>query len=280
MMVQNLYFPSQPDLTRFSSSYKEFRPIITSIPNNIAVYYEFTTNDKAEIPICLIPDGCFDLLFYLDENYPAVYLWTTPFSKKEQNFLQREGFYFGVRFQPEQNLVFFKEHMHDLIEQVIPLQSLLTFDESIIESLLTAQNLQQRINIFNTFLTTIQQESKRETFIIKHVVDKIYELQGQCSLKMVAESAGFSQQYIRRVFERFIGLSPKQFAQIIQLQQTLQVINFKQDIDLQDIAFHAGYYDQAHFIKTFKKFMHTTPKKYFKNTHQSPYNVNSYPKVN
>ena len=263
IMIENLYFPSQPDLVRMSAYYKELR---TSKFTDIAVYYEFKVGKKIENVMCLIPDGCFDLLFCLDENKPQVYLWTTPYSKKEQSFIRPEGLYFGVRFWPEQTSLFFREHMHDLIEQVIPLQYLLSFNTTIFEKMINADTFQYRIKIFDDFFLSIKEEAVKESMIVKHVIHQLYETSGQCSLKAVAQSVGFSQQYIRRIFERFIGLSPKQLAQVVQLQRILQAFEMQQQVDLQDIAFNGGYYDQAHFIKNFKKFMHTTPKKYLMKT--------------
>ena len=151
-MIENLYFPSQPDLVRMSAYYKELR---TSKFTDIAVYYEFKVKKKIENVMCLIPDGCFDLLFCLDENKPQVYLWTTPYSKKEQSFIQPEGLYFGVRFWPEQTSLFFRENMHDLIEQVIPLQYLLSFNNTIFEKIMNADTFQNRIKIFDDFVQVI-----------------------------------------------------------------------------------------------------------------------------
>ena len=266
-MNRQMFFPSQPDLTTSTSYYREFRPQNFTNRQDIAVYYEFTVKAlhcNEHDTITLIPDGCFDILFYLDENHPQAYLWTTPYSRKEQKFLHPQGSYFGVRFWPEQTSILFKEHMQELVEQVIPLNQLLVFDEAIYDKLLNAQNLQQRIHIFDQFLQHIKQQALHETLIVKYVTNQLYESYGCCSLKVVSESAGYSQQYIRRVFERFIGFSPKQFAQVIQLQRTLLQIESQKVKDLQDLTFEAGYYDQAHFIKNFKKFMHTTPKRYIR----------------
>ena len=260
--MTKLYFPSQPDLRQLSSYYVEWKPWLHEPLGDIAVFYEFVIEEQQDAHVSLIPDGCFDILFHLHESNPVAYLWTTPFSKKEQPFINVGEHYFGVRFWPEQTSIFFREHMHDLLEKVIPLHELLSFDFKIFELLRSSTSFEQRIRYFNQFLLSLKQQSSKETMLMKYVVDQLYKSHGTMSLSDIAATAGYSPQYMRRIFEWFIGLSPKQFAQIVQFQTTLYNIGEQQIVDLQELAFRAGYYDQAHFNRAFKKFMQTTPKKY------------------
>ena len=265
--MTGLFFPSQPDLHQLSTYYVELKPWLYEPLGDIALFYEFVIEERQDVQVSLIPDGCFDILFHLNESNPNVYLWTTPFSKKEQPFIQVGEHYFGVRFWPEQTSIFFHEHMHDLLEQVIPLQELFSFDMKIFELLRNSTSFQQRIRYFKQFLLSLKRQSSKETILMKYVIDQLYKSHGTMSLHDIAATAGYSPQYMRRVFEWFIGLSPKQFAQIIQFQKTLYNIGEKQIVDLQELAYLSGYYDQAHFNRAFKKYMQTTPKKYIQLQH-------------
>lgn len=256
------FFPMQPDLLHYTNTYKEWKPLKGPFAKQVAIFYEFTTKDVLTFPITIIPDGCFDLLFLLSDTKEKAYLWTTPFARKEQNFLMKNAHYFGVRFWPEQTMITFKDPMKLFIEQVIPLQETLHFDKQIFNHLYEAPSFHARIQLLKQFLRTLQQDPLLEMKIIQTTIQKIYRFNGQCSLKMIANSTGYTEQYIRRLFERFIGLSPKQFAQVVQFQQTINLLNTEDQIDFQDLIHRGGYYDQAHFIKHFKKHMRTTPKKY------------------
>lgn len=260
----SVFFPNQPELKFSTNNYVEYRPIITSYLRNIALYYEFTTLSEANYSLSIVPDGCFDLLFCLHETHASAYLWTTPFSRKEQLFLHQNTLYFGVRFWPEQHSIIFKESMHELIEKVIPLANILTFDEQVIENLFNCDSFNARIQMFNQFLDNLQQEYRKEFHVIQFIISELYKLNGLGSLEQIASSTGYSPQFIRRLFERFIGLTPKQFAQIVQLQCSLDLMEKKQNLSMLDLVYEAGYYDQAHFIKAFKKFMHITPKQFIK----------------
>jgi AraC-like DNA-binding protein len=55
-----------------------------------------------------------------------------------------------------------------------------------------------------------------------------------------------------------IGISPAAFTSVIRFNKSLElVLNTTQSLTA--IAYDCGYYDQAHFIKEFKKFTDITP---------------------
>jgi AraC-like DNA-binding protein len=58
-----------------------------------------------------------------------------------------------------------------------------------------------------------------------------------------------------------VGTSPKKFASIVRLKHVIHQYN--PDHSLTELAYEAGFYDQAHFIKEFKLFTGATPEKFF-----------------
>ncbi len=67
---------------------------------------------------------------------------------------------------------------------------------------------------------------------------------------------GISPRQLRRLFDEYIGFSPKAFAKIIQLQHAVQHIT-----DPDYSYFDSGFYDQAHYIREMKAFSGLTPHK-------------------
>ena len=59
-----------------------------------------------------------------------------------------------------------------------------------------------------------------------------------------------------------MGASPKKFASIVRLKNLLQ--QYPNTGSLTELAYEAGFYDQAHFIKEFKAFTGDTPENYFR----------------
>ncbi len=61
-----------------------------------------------------------------------------------------------------------------------------------------------------------------------------------------------------------VGLTPKQFAKIIQFQTSLHYLNNSTYDKLVEVGLDSGFSDQSHFIRTFKKYTEQTPSYYLK----------------
>lgn len=100
---------------------------------------------------------------------------------------------------------------------------------------------------------------------------KILDAHGAMHIDELSAPVGCcSQRQIERLFKLHIGVSPKKFSEIIQFKFTLELLK-KRDLPLIEVALSAGYFDQAHFIHSFKKFTGISPDKFLKlpsqNTH-------------
>ena len=94
-----------------------------------------------------------------------------------------------------------------------------------------------------------------------YAVNKIDENRGYININELVERVGYSHCYTDRVFKNAVGLSMKQYANIVRIQRSLDILGEK---NAADVCNDLGYYDQSHFIKDFKKFTLMTPKAYYK----------------
>ena len=81
---------------------------------------------------------------------------------------------------------------------------------------------------------------------------------GQISINDLSHKIGYSRKQLERIFMKHIGIKPKKYAQIIQFQHSLQLIQ-KPQMTLTEAALAAGFFDQAHFNNSFKLFTGKTP---------------------
>lgn len=96
-------------------------------------------------------------------------------------------------------------------------------------------------------------------------------------VKFLIRSEGFQTSYMQRLasyyssrskktmlanFKRSIGLLPTTFMQLAQINQALALVAQQPQRNLTEIGYACGFYDQSHFIRTFKKFTHLTPYAY------------------
>lgn len=75
-----------------------------------------------------------------------------------------------------------------------------------------------------------------------------------------SENSNYKQ--LERRFAKYIGLLPKSVINIIRFNYSTKIKYENPQCSLTQIAYHSGYFDQAHFIKNFKQFSGLLPKRY------------------
>jgi AraC-like DNA-binding protein len=264
LLEKQFYFPSQPEIKQSTLFYQELKPAGVWYSKDVALFYQFTTKAETSTSLSLIPDGCFDFLFCCDPANPSAYLWTSPLYRKRQPEFLKDCHYFGVRFFPEQSIFKLNESMNLLLAQQIPLFEVMNEVEPLVELIISGNSFSERIELFGDYLQEKQLKIEKDRKMVRYAIDQIYSSLGTVNVQDLSNSIGYSEQHIRRKFESYIGFSPKQFCQIVRFQNTLDMYLESNGEDLLDIIYENGYYDQAHFIKGFKKFIHLTPKQYKK----------------
>jgi AraC-like DNA-binding protein len=86
----------------------------------------------------------------------------------------------------------------------------------------------------------------------------MYEYQGNLSISSLAERINYSERSIRRTFQEFLGINPKEFMNIIRFQNALRGMT-ESPKRFTDLASTYGYYDQSHFIHHFKRYYGKLP---------------------
>jgi AraC-like DNA-binding protein len=88
------------------------------------------------------------------------------------------------------------------------------------------------------------------------------ESHGCASVETIAEAAGTSSRQVDRLFARYLGIPPKTVGRVLRFQKALRRLMRDPGCALVHIATDAGYHDQAHFIKEFKKMSGGVPRGY------------------
>lgn len=167
-----------------------------------------------------------------------------------------------VLFKETGATAFFKEPLYELFTESVSLDNFISRQKiSVVEDQLAeASNNSQRIAIIEHFLLSILYNPKQDS-LIANAIQKIHATKGIIKMKELAGGFYLSQDAFEKRFRKTIGTSPKQFSSIVRMKS---IINQKQSIrSLTDIAFDAGYFDQPHFNKDFKRFTGLTPTDFF-----------------
>jgi len=113
---------------------------------------------------------------------------------------------------------------------------------------------------------SVKKENNDIFYIEKEAIKKAIEYMvlnannTNVSLDEIADFAGISKYHFLRVFKKYTGFTPKHFIQNIKINNARKILA-NHSISLSEIAMECGFYDQSHFIKTYKKFYGSTPSK-------------------
>lgn len=79
----------------------------------------------------------------------------------------------------------------------------------------------------------------------------------------IEQSLGYSRTQTFRIFNDWFGLSSHSYLRLLQFVKSVQILHHSPGKLIQ-VGFGTGYYDQAHFIRSFKEFSGMTPAEYRK----------------
>ncbi|MEO7978790.1 helix-turn-helix transcriptional regulator [Flavobacterium sp.] len=133
----------------------------------------------------------------------------------------------------------------------------------IINQLNESSNLGKRIAILTSMLFDIFQ-SRKETLdlLIRQAIQIVMDNKGQISIVSICDKINLTERTFERRFMKEVGISAKQFSNIIKFQFSMQQLTTKDFEKLTDIVYENGYSDQSHFIKVFKVYTGKTPKSF------------------
>lgn len=85
---------------------------------------------------------------------------------------------------------------------------------------------------------------------------------GAASVEEVAAAAGVNVRQAERLFARYLGIPPKPLGRVLRFQRALKSLMRDPGVSLADVATAAGYFDQAHFIREFRRMSGGVPRGY------------------
>ena len=81
------------------------------------------------------------------------------------------------------------------------------------------------------------------------------------TLQMLAAEAGMSVTHFRRRFADILHITPARYLATIRINAAIRLLTSTNKL-LAEIAHDCGFYDQSHFIRTFKRLRRQTPAQY------------------
>jgi len=109
-------------------------------------------------------------------------------------------------------------------------------------------------NPFNYFDHFFSERINSKNNQLQSVINDIHLTNGQISIYELSKRNFTTVRQLERNFKKLIGLSPKEYSNIIRFQNALSIIkNSNQKRSLLDIAFECGYHDHSHLSNEIKR---------------------------
>lgn len=175
----------------------------------------------------------------------------------------------GIHFFPATGHHFFKCFMDKLSDNFFKTSNDLFFENERLYSKLEEcyrRGVEQRIIVEiveNHLLEILRQTKSKSQEKLINILTAI-QLDHEVSLSMISDRFDISLRDIQRLFKKYVGVSPKTYISLNKVKNVKDKIANNEFESLTKLSLDSGYFDQAHFIRDFKKFMEDTPRKYHK----------------
>jgi AraC-like DNA-binding protein len=170
---------------------------------------------------------------------------------------------FGVKFQAGGFRPFYGAPVADLADRIVPAREIfgedvLTLSQFVLGTGRETERRQALDRFFQVRLPAPDGTAQRAGAI----VDRILHEPEIRTVDELAASIGLGKRALQRLFQDYVGVSPKWVIRRYRLHEALERIHSSEPRDLTQLALELGYFDQAHLINDFKAIVGMTPGEY------------------
>ena len=226
----------------------------------IYCYWQLKSEFRLPAPFFyrVIPDGCVDIFFNVNDAQDCRIMG---FSTIPIEFMLPYSFHYaGIRFLPGAFPLLFDLDVSSLTDRDEGLDIVIPMAAKQLRDLVEGQTNLAKIKILldQYFLKKVAAADGIMDKRLYNAIMIILREHGALNLKSEID-IGISSRQLRRLFEFYVGTSPKMFSKVIRFQYFFQLLPSAEGQGYNKIFLDAGYYDQPHFNKDFKKFFGLTP---------------------
>jgi AraC-like DNA-binding protein len=184
--------------------------------------------------------------------------------------LEDYGWVAGVKFNPGGFYPFWKAPVSQLTGRSVSLEKVFGTDTETIEqaeqAVFANPDEQQAAECMELFLR--ERLPATDPYVkqnVKQVTDIVFQIRDDRSIvkvEDVVQKIGINKRTLQRLFDRYVGVSPKGVIQRYRLHEAAESISRGEASDWSALSLELGYYDQSHFIRDFKAIVGASPGTY------------------
>ncbi len=172
----------------------------------------------------------------------------------------------GIRFHPGMAYPFFQEPLADFLSPVEPYSQLtqrLALTQ-VYDQLATTTSPSARTQFLDEWLLHQLADSLNVQPNLKTALNWL-EQQSQDPIANLPQHVNLGQRQLERLFKQWVGISPTHYRRIVRVNTVRSRLRTPSHaISLSDEAINAGFFDQAHMNREFKRVVGLTPGQYLR----------------
>lgn len=177
--------------------------------------------------------------------------------------LQDKGQVLGIKFRPGAFYPFVKSPVSRYTDREIRLEEVFEVDGGVLEEvILSQQNDAAMVRLAEDFLRARLPEQDEQVALINRIIETIIAAREITQVDELVERVNLSKRTLQRLFSQYVGVSPKWVIKRYRLHEAAEQVAQGTVENWPELALTLGYFDQAHFIKDFKRMVGRTPAEY------------------
>jgi len=251
--------------------------IYGELKQNLESFTNFSKHSHTTLNLCMIRDGDIDIIYHPNDLVRLHPQQIAIFYPQEVHITGNPS----IASLPYYNLHLEVSWVMDIIQEECSSDELIYLTSHIIEDCIYAKELTSiikqindnhtskiEVSIANLIIEIFRNHTAKsgsieteklfdeiKAYILEHIDQEI-------SATTIANHTGYSTAHISRRFKEQFGLTLQAFLIDKRIQHAKALMLKDNKLSLTEIALEAGFYDQSHFIKNFKKAYSISPNAY------------------
>lgn len=248
--------------------------------NKLIEYYFFVRGDYSDYKnreLQFFPDGSSIIVFNFGSDFvegqnilPRKLLSATC---TETHYLKlKKGCIdiLGIKLKPYGLYPFLQNNISAISSRIINLEVLFGEELSgVVELLLQKDEPLEKVEFLDNYL--LSKIIREVPTLIQTLIEELDISSDDHSVFSLATKYHVSTKTIQRLFNQYIGISPKKYLRLHKLVTMIRLMKEKKEFNLSGLTYELGYSDQSHFIKEFYEFTKLKPSLFQKNIPMSDF---------
>jgi AraC-like DNA-binding protein len=173
------------------------------------------------------------------------------------------GGVFGIKFRPGGFLPFLGRPLSDITDTVLPAEQLWGPPAAALaEGMAAASGVDRRVALVEEFLRERWPPPDPQVDLVQRIVAALLHDRTIARVDDVTELFNINPRTLQRLFQRYVGVSPKWVLRRYRLHEAAAALAQEQHRPWAEVAAELGYFDQSHFIRDFTAAIGMTPVAY------------------